>query len=586
MFCASCFRVAVTAIVLTAMLSNLALVAADQPDCRPGEQTVYRRAVVAADHPAASRAGIEVLKQGGNVVDAAVATSFALSVVRPASCGIGGGGFMLIWNADEQVAVALDYRERAPHKATRDMFAGREEEIQKQTALSQKGHLAPAVPGTVAGLCFAVEHYGLLDLETVMAPAIGLAREGVAVDEHTREVQRAALAEFVAHPEYKRRFAALYAQYLNGGESWKAGDVFHSPQHKVLELIAQQGARAFYAGPVAGALVAESRRGGGLLTHADLGATEPVVRRPVQGRFESLDVLGMPPPSSGGVALIQSLNILSAYEDAHRDSRLERLGRNSPPFVHLVTESLKHAFADRAEYLGDTDFVDVPIERLTSRKYAKTLAQRIDPKRTQPLKSYGNFVAARDDGTSHFSVIDHRGNAVACTETINTMFGSFVVEPKYGIVLNNEMDDFAAVPAQPNAYGLIQSDANAVEPRKKPLSSMSPTVVLRDGRAVYAVGASGGPRIISTTLEVLLGLTRFDMQPAEAVTAPRFHHQWLPDVMYVEDPLYESVRAALERRDHLVERRNGFSVSQAVSRSPDGLRGGSDPRRGGQPAGF
>ena len=539
---------------------------------------LYENAAVAADHPSASQAGVEILKQGGNVVDAAVATAFALSVVRPASCGIGGGGFMVIWNAEAQQAIVLDYRERAPGKASRNMFARAEE--------SRKGPLAVAVPTQVAGLCSAVEHYGRLDIKRVLAPAIRLARDGVPADRATITAQRVALAEFNKHPKYRDRFAPLYRKYLNSGKSWKKGERIRSPQLAVLERIAEKGSDGFYRGPVADALFEVCGTGKGILTRDDLAATKPIVRKPLQTSYEGFTILTMPPPSSGGIALIETLNILSACENGSNWQRLESMGHNSPQYLHLLTEAMKHAFADRARYLGDTDFVQIPLERLTSPAYAAELAKRIDKERTKPPVSYGRFQTPDDGGTSHFSVIDAAGNAVACTETINTVFGSFVVDPEFGIVLNNEMDDFAARPGKPNAFGLIQSEANAVEPNKKPLSSMSPTILLKQGKAVYALGASGGPRIISTTLQVLLNLTRFSKDPETAIRHPRIHHQWMPNTLFVEQPLFQTIKTPLEARGHVVQLRDNLAVSQAVSRDDRRIRAASDPRRGGRPAGY
>ena len=564
-----------------AVLSGVSRTAADGP--QPA-QAAYPHAVVVADHALASQAGVEVLKKGGNVVDAAVATSFALSVVRPDSCGIGGGGFMVIWNAGKREAVVLDYRERAPQAATRDMFAPRENTDPER---SRKGPLAAAIPGSVAGLCFALEKYGSLDLKTVLGPALRLAREGVPLDRHARDTQRAALREFDAHPEYRRRFAALYDNYLNAGRPWTDADRFCSPQLKVLELIAERGPDAFYRGPVADALVTQSTRGGGLFTLDDLQQTAPVIREPLRATFDGLEILAVPPPSSGGIALIESLNMLSAGE-GHPLSRRRKPSEDwsSTTRLHLLAETLKHAFADRAEFLGDADFVNVPINRLTSAEYAAALAGRIDPKRTQPPEAYGSRVVPDDGGTSHFSIIDHDGNAVACTETINLAFGSFVVEPAYGIVFNNQMDDFSAVPGEPNAFGLIQSEANAVAPRKKPLSSMCPAIVLREGRAAYALGASGGPRIISATLQALINMTRCEMPPQQAVAAPRIHHQWQPDILYLEGPLNNVAGTALSALGHTVRRQDSPSACQAASRTENGLRGGSDPRKAGRPAGY
>jgi len=552
----------------------------------PQQTPLWQHAVVAADHPAASAAGVAVLKKGGNVVDAAVATAAALSVVRPESCGIGGGGFMVIWNAETKQAVAIDYRERAPRRATRTMYFDPRDPTKLVPRLSREGHLAAAVPGTVAGWCEVQRKYGKLKLADVLAPAIGLAKTGVPVDGTMRRSQQSLLKRFRQSPADAERFANLVKLYLNGGKPWGKSDRFFSPQRAVLELVAARGRDAFYKGPVAEALLVEMKRGGGLITADDLAEMRPVIRKPLAGRFDDLEIVTMPPPSSGGVALLQMLHTLSAWEEKHPDRKLNRADFNTPATIHLLTEMMKHAFADRAEYLGDADFAKVPVERLISRKYAAALAARIDGRRTHPLKFYGRFQGLDDAGTSHFCVIDAKGNAVACTETINTGYGSLVVEPKYGIVLNNQMDDFAAMPGKPNAFGLIQSEANAVAPRKKPLSSMTPTIAVRDGKAVFVVGASGGPRIISSTLQVLLNMQRFGMRPPKAVAEPRFHHQWVPNELLLEGGLFEPLRKLLEAKGHTVRRRDSLSATQAAARGPRSLQGGSDPRKGGRPAGF
>lgn len=545
----------------------------------------WKHAAVAADHPAASAAGVEILKKGGNVVDAAVATAAALTVVRPESCGVGGGGFMVIWNAKTGNAVALDYRERAPKAATRTMYLDAKSD-RTASDLSRRGHLAIAVPGTVAGWCYAQKHYGKLDLATVLAPAIRLAKQGVPVDATMRSVQKSMLATLVKDPKRARQFTTLKRLYLNNGKPWKTGDRFYSPQGRLLELIAKHGADAFYKGKVADAIVAEMRRGGGFITKADLAAMHSVVRKPLRGTFDGQTVLTMPPPSSGGVALLQMLNTITAYESQH-SRRITTAGHNDSQYVHLLTEAMKHAFADRAEFLGDADFAKVPVQKLISANYAATLAKKINPRRTFPPKYYGRFQPVDDSGTSHFSVIDAAGNAVACTETINLRFGSWVVEPKYGIVFNDEMDDFSAQPGKPNAFGLVQSEANAIAPGKKPLSSMTPTIVLdKHGRAKLAVGASGGPRIISSTLQVLLNLQRFGLSAKQAVTRPRFHHQWLPDKIDLEADLFKTARQPLRKLRHKVERRSSLSATQAVVRTKTGLTAASDPRKHGEPAGY
>lgn len=543
----------------------------------PGAQ--FERGVVAADHPAASEAGAEMLRRGGNVVDAAVATSFALSVVRPASSGIGGGGFMVIWNARTQKAVALDYRERAPQQATAEMFVGK-------PGASEHGGLAVGVPGTVAGLCHALREYGTLDLPTALAPAIRLCREGVPVDEHDAETAKEMERRFAQQPEWKDKFANLWTGYIEPIR--KPGGRFHSPQLRTLERIAAEGRDGFYRGAVAKAIVAEVRRTGGILSLDDLEAMQPVTREPIRAAFGQWTILTMPPPSSGGIAIAETLGILSAYQRRHPEWSLVGAGHNSPQTIHVVTEALKHAFADRAEFLGDADFVDVPVSRLLEPARLDRLASRIDPASTKAPETYGRFEPPRDGGTSHFSVMDREGNAVACTETINLTYGSFVVVPEYGVVLNNEMDDFTAVPGKPNAFGLIQSAGNAVAPGKKPLSSMSPTLVFRkeEPNPVAALGASGGPRIITTTLQVLLNVTAFELSPTEAVVAPRFHHQWIPDELLLEPGLFEGRSGSLEGLRHKAIRRGRLAVGQLVVRRKEGLWGVSDPRKHGAPAGW
>ncbi len=539
--------------------------------------------MVATDHPEASQAGLEVLEQGGNVVDAAVATSFALSVVRPGSCGIGGGGFMVIWDAATRSSVAIDYRERAPDAATQDMFIPRPGKTAQNS--SRVGGLAAAIPGTVVGLCHVQQKYGKLSLPEVMAPAIRLAKQGVLVDEHQIETQRSILKKFASNPADQQQYSVLYEKYLNGGKLWKSGDRFYSPQLAVLELIAAQGPGAFYTGSVADALVRCVARQGGIWSRDDLQAMAVEVRTPLIGEYLGNKIITMPPPSSGGIALLETLNILSAYETENPQQQLQKLGHNQGGYVHLVTEAFKHAFADRAEYLGDPDFVSVPVKRLTSRNYAEQLAARIEMEKTQLHQTYGRYQVGDDGGTSHFSIIDAAGNAVACTETINTLFGSLVVEPQYGIVLNNEMDDFTAVPGEKNAFGLIQSKANAVAPRKKPLSSMTPTIVVRNGKAMHALGGSGGPRIISATLQVLLNLTRFRQDVQQAIAAPRFHHQWTPDILYAERELEQPLIKDLEQRGHRVNTRKDIAAVQAATMTAEGLQAASDPRKGGRPAG-
>ncbi|MSR60183.1 MAG: gamma-glutamyltransferase [Planctomycetaceae bacterium] len=559
---------------------------ADPRKPAPAAEPVYAHAAVAADHPLASQAGVEILKQGGNVVDAAVATAFTLSVVRPASCGIGGGGFMLIWDAAKGRAVAIDYRETAPAKASRDMYVDPADSQKTLDDLSRFDALAVAVPGEVAGLCYALKEYGTLDLKTVLAPSLRLCQEGFVVDAHDREVQAEILDDFKKRPQFKDRFALLYRLYLNGGRPWGADDKFHSPLGPVLEQIAAHGPDGFYRGPVAEAIVAEMQRTGGLISLDDLAAVRPTVRQPLTAKIDDLDLFTMPPPSSGGVALLETINILTAAENRFAQPQAGKPAFDSSRRLHLLAEAFKHAFADRAEFLGDADFADVPVERLVSTRHATALAARINPARTQPSDSYGRFGVADDSGTSHFSIIDAAGNAVACTDTINLGFGSFVVEPKFGIILNNEMDDFTSHPGRPNAFGLKQSAANAIAPGKRPLSSMTPTIVVREGKAVFALGGSGGPKIITATAQVLFNLTQFEMSPEQAVAAPRIHHQWMPDRLDLERGFKSPVAEQLRMLGHSLRPVDESAVVQAVSRRPDGLRGASDLRKHGRAAGY
>lgn len=579
-----------SSILWTAAIPALiALTAASLP---AQQEAVFQRSVVAADHPAASEAGASIMRQGGNAVDAAVATSFALAVVRPASCGVGGGGFMLIWNAEKQTAVSLDYRERAPAAATRDMYLKPAAGVGGNATATEsegepgsvRGALAAGIPGTVAGLCHAAETYGSLPLNKLLEPAIRLCREGVEIDEHDLDVQRSTLQTLRKYPGYETRFALLLSQYLNHGKPWKKGDRFFSPLLPALELIAAHGADGFYAGEVAEAIQELMRADGGIITAQDLQSRVPAEREVLQAKFHGDTVLTMPPPSSGGLALIQTLQSLEHWEQLSSTS-LKKLNHNSADYVHVVSEALKHAFADRAEFLGDTDFVDVPLKRLLSDSYARQTAARIDRSRTLPAEAYGRFFAGSDGGTSHFSVIDSVGNAVACTETINLTFGSFSVVPRYGIILNNQMDDFSARPGEPNAFGLMQSEANAVQPGKKPLSSMTPTIVVRDGKAVFSCGASGGPRIITATLQVLLNFELFEMTPRQAVSAARFHHQWYPHELLLERTLASELTGPLSGLGHQIRRSSSLAASQAVARTAVGLNGGSDPRKHGSPAG-
>lgn len=566
--------------ILTAgILADQRLMVAAEPE---SSDRPWQHAAVAADHPLASEAGVEMLRQGGNVVDAAVAVGFALSVLRPASSGMGGGGFMVIWDAKNQRSIALDYRERAPLAATRDMYA------EGGSEASRRGALAVAVPGHVRGLGYALEKYGTLPLSTVLQPAIRFAKDGVPLDAHELSGRRSKIRSV---RNLSQEFSGLWRAYLGSGDLSEANDdgtprLWKSPQLPALELLARDGVDAFYQGPIAASIVKHLESRGGILTLEDFRQMDVVERPSISGEFDGMQIVAMPPPSSGGVAIVESLNILTWLEKNKLNGRLESLRHNSPKYLHVLTETLKHSFADRATWLGDPDFVDIPVSRLTSREYAAKLGERIKLTETRPLKDYGRYLPINDAGTSHFSIIDADGNAVACTETINTVFASYEVDPKFGIVLNNEMDDFAARPGKPNAFGLIQSEASAVGPRRKPLSSMSPTILVKDGKAVFVAGASGGPRIISSTLQVLLNMTRFKMSPREALSKPRIHHQWLPETLLLESPLDTTVAETLQSFGHKTAKRDKQAVSQAARLSSKGLEAASDARKHGRAAGF
>jgi len=535
-----------------------------------------QRAMVAAEHRLASQAGVQILQQGGNAVDAAVATSLAVCITNPSSCGIGGGGFMLIYLARERRALALDYRETAPGSATPDMYI---RDGKADPELSLRGGLAVAIPGEIAGLEAAQRRYGKLSLPHVMQPAIRLARDGFPIEAHlAKEIERNVQA-LRAQPQLARLFLH------DDGTPRRVGEVLRRPDlATTLETIARQGSRAFYHGDIADRIVAAVRAAGGNLTNADLAQYRPVWRRPLRGTYKGYEIITMPPPSSGGGALLEVLGIL-------RDDRLRPLGHSTAAHTHLVAEAMTHAFADRAQYYGDPDFTPVPIDALLSPANFRSLRSRIAADATLDRRSYGSasevhYDAAADHGTSHLSVVDSEGNAVACTTTINTGFGSMVVAGDTGILLNNEMDDFSAQPGQPNAYGLVGAAANSIAPRKRPLSSMTPTIVTKDNTVILTLGGSGGPLIISGTLQVLLNVLEFDHTATDAVAAPRVHDQWMPPALIVEPGIDAETRATLASYGHPVKEVPAMAAIQAIRVYPGIIEGASDRRKGGEAAGW
>lgn len=534
--------------------------------------------VVATDHPLASAAGLELLRAGGNAIDAACAAMFALGIVNPAGSGLGGGGLLLLRPAATAAPLALDFRETAPRAATRDMFA----RPGLASDASAVGGLAVAVPGEVQGCATALARFGRLGLRRALQPAIRLARRGFAVGPY--------LALLLPHAQQQmQRSTALARTYLPEGAPLRAGQWLRRPRlAATLEAIARQGPRVFYRGWIARDLVASVRRAGGVLDASDLARYQPTWRSALSTRFGHFSVYGFPPPSSGGIALLQALNVLQ-----RRD--LRALGHNSATYLHLLAETLKHVFADRARLLGDSDFVAVPVDRLLAPAYAAQLDQRIGP-HVLLSASYGLTGAAprapsrERGGTSHLSVVDDQGMAVALTTSINTSFGSFVVGARSDILLNNTMDDFAARPGEQNAFGLMQSEANAIAPGKRPLSSMSPTIVTRDGRVVAVLGGSGGPTIITATLQVLLNLLAFELSTGEALARPRIHHQWLPSELKLEAEIPAEVAGALKTRGHRLRTihrpPDPYTAVQVVTVAGTTLQGASDPRKYGAPAGF
>lgn len=533
----------------------------------------------------ASEAGVEILRAGGNAVDAAVATGFALAVTYPVAGNIGGGGFMVI-RLPDGTATTIDYREMAPAASTRDMFLDSTGTFVPER--SQRGYLASGVPGAVAGLVQAHEAYGRLPLAEVMAPAIRLA-EGYAIGRSQAQRFNAFRQRFELFPSTARYFAP--EDGFTPGQTFRQGDLA-----TVLRRIAARGRDGFYRGATADAIVAEMERGGGLITHADLAAYRAVEREPVRGSYRGYGVLSMPPPSSGGVALVQLLRMMEPYD-------LRASGYNSSATIHLMAEAMRRVYADRAEWLGDPDFTPVPIEALTSVDYVRGRLDDFNPYRadTSATVSYGVPLAGESDETTHYSIVDADGMAVSTTTTLNGGYGSLVVVDGAGFFLNNEMDDFAAAPGVPNMFGLVGSEANAVAPGKRMLSSMTPTIVESpDGELFMVIGSPGGARIITTVFQVILNVIDHGMDIQAAVAAPRIHHQWLPDRLFAEHmSLSADTEHALRQRgwDLLEGRRwsraDGIVVAYEVSDTagdPSGmteletvtrtrvLLGGADPR--------
>lgn len=554
----------------------------------------FRHGAVAADHEIASRAGAEMLAKGGNAVDAAVAASFTLSVVRPFSCGIGGGGFMVIHLEKHPrfgtTDIALNYREQTPAAIGPDFYERLAKDKPERKSPSTRGGTAVAIPGTVAGLLHALETYGTLDRATVLAPAIRAAEEGFAIDAaYVGAIKEDVLPVFEREPELRTRFAFVWDRFAKRGELHVGDTVTLPEQSKALRLIAERGLDGFRNGPLGEAIIASISRDNGVMTASDLASFRVDTLKPMETRWRSQRIVTMPPPSSGGIVLSQVLLTLAA-----RETPLATIPHNSADYVHLITEASKHAFADRARWLGDPAFVDLPIAKLLDPAMLAARSRTIRMDAVNPPESYGwtGDQLPADGGTSHVSVVDAKGNAVACTETINLIFGSWLAVDGYGFCLNNEMDDFLTVRGASNAFGLTQSDANLPAPGKRPLSSMTPTIVLEDvegtPRVRAVVGGSGGPRIISGTLQSLLAATVYGMDAGRAIAAPRFHHQWKPNDLMLEVGLAPVGDDLTRRGHHTVRKPAGWGVAavQMITLDSEGVAtAASDPRKGGRPAG-
>ncbi len=531
-----------------------------------------KHGMVVAQEKIAAQIGRDILARGGNAVDAAVATGFAMAVTYPRAGNIGGGGFMMVHLANG-TDVAIDYRESAPAAATRDMFLG--DDGKPDTRKSRDQALGIGVPGTVAGLALALDKYGSgkFKLADLIAPAIPLARDGFVIEDDTADTL----------PDWHRRLAKWPSSSKifsrADGTSLQPGDrLIQSDLATTLEAVAAHGVSGFYEGPVAGKLAAAIQAAGGIITRDDLKAYQPIVRTPVRGTYRGFDIVSMPLPSSGGTVLIETLNILEGY-------KLREMGAGSADALHVSIEAMKRAYADRARYLGDPAFVNAPTVQLIGKDYAARQRATIDMSRAMPSSEATG--PREGSNTTHYSVVDSAGNAVSNTYTLNFSYGVGLVADGTGVLLNNELDDFTAAPGASNAYGLVGFEANLPGPGKRPLSSMTPTIVLKDGKPVLVTGSPGGSRIISAVLQVLVNAIDFDMNIAAAVSAPRLHHQWLPDEVRVERGFSDTVLAALRERGHKIIAPLGQTSANSIAVTTDGLLGAPDPRtRGAEAAGY
>jgi gamma-glutamyltranspeptidase/glutathione hydrolase len=522
----------------------------------------------------ASEVGVEILRQGGNAIDAAVAVGFALAVTYPSAGNIGGGGFMVLRLADGQV-LTQDHREKAPLTASTDMFLDANGDVDRELSLFSLQ--ASGVPGSVAGMLDALEKHGTMTREQVLAPAIALAEQGFVLNEDLAGDFNDTMPYFERHP-------ASQTIFTNNGSPYRAGDLFvQADLAESLKRVSAQGRDGFYKGPTADLIVAEMQRNGGLISHEDLETYDVVWREPIRGDYRGYEIWSMPPPSSGGVVLMQILNMLESYD-------IGTLGWGSSQTVHLTVEALRRAYADRAEHLGDPDFYPVPIGKLISKDYALERFEGMDPQAASDSEEIfaGNWVDESMD-TTHFSVVDGQGNAVSVTTTLNGSYGNRIVVPGAGFLLNNEMDDFSAKPGSPNMYGLLGGEANKIEPGKRMLSSMTPTIVVKDGATVLVTGSPGGSTIINTVLHIVMNVIDHGMGVEEAVASPRFYHQWKPDqIRFERDSISAETRSTLESMGHrgFVEAGFGYGDANSIVVQDGQIEATSDPRSAGGAAAY
>lgn len=525
--------------------------------------------LVISSHELASQIGKEVLDKGGNAIDAAVAVGYALAVVHPAAGNIGGGGFAVIHLANGE-NITLDFREMAPLKASKNMYLDEKGEVIKDA--STIGYLAAGVPGTVKGMSAMLDRYGTMKLSDLIQPAIKLAEKGFLINDRQEQTMLGSKDIFKKFPSSSKYFLK------KDGSTYKSGDLFvQKDLAQTLKLIAKEGPDAFYKGKIADLIAADMAKQGGIITKEDLAAYEAIWRKPIEGTYRGYNIISMPPPSSGGTHIVQILNVME-------NANIENLGFASSKTLHIMAEAMRQAYADRSEYMGDPDFVKIPLNKLISKEYAKAIYAKIPANKALPSSKIkaGLGQIHEGDNTTHYSVLDGKGNAVSITYTINNYYGSGAAVDGAGFLLNDEMDDFSIKPGVPNLYGLIGGEANAIEPKKRPLSSMSPTIVLKNGKVFMVVGSPGGSRIITTTLQVISNVIDHKMDISTAVYSPRFHMQWLPDELRTEPfGIVKDVQNNLEKMGYKITKEPYMGDVNAILVDPETgkITGSTDPRK-------